>query len=499
MSATDIDTSRDVTTAVRATLDLPAGRNAIEYEGRWIDWGEVRALVGGIDDAIAASGVGPLHGAAFIARNRASHAAILGGLVAAGRPISMVYAFQSAVALAAEIERLRPAILIASADDWSPELRAVAERVGITRISVSMAPPYTVTATHPAGPRRDDHHVLPEPGIEILSSGTTGPPKRIFHRSRMLFRSLMSGGAEPDPDVAIPPDLVFWPMSGIGGVLQVMRGLIAGGSLVVLERFTAAGAVDAIKRHRIRSIALTPTMARMIYDADVPASDLANLVAIYGGAGPLDLDLQDKLEARYGLPVIWAMGATEFCGAVVSWTPELKRKFGTTKRGSTGVAMSGVELAVRDPETHAELPPGEIGIFTVRVALQGPEWIETTDLVAIDEDGFVFHHGRSDGAIIRGGFKVIPEKVNEMLRLHPGVAEAAVIGAPEPRLGAVPVAAVVRRRGHETLNAETLETHLRDLLPAPQIPVRFHFVEEMPYTASTKVDLRALRTLIGEA
>jgi len=489
----------DVATIVRSTLDRPDDGEAIEFQGHWMRWTEVRSLTHAIEAALIANDVDRFCAVGFVARNRSTHAAVLMGLVADRRPISMIYAFQAAAPLSRDVEQLRPAALIASEDDWSPQLIDAVNSIGAVRISISLQPPFAITVAERARRPAATYHRLPEAGVEILSSGTTGPPRRIFHRSAVLFRSLLSGKAEVENESRSPPDLVFWPLSGIGGVLQVSRAMIKGAAMCVLERFTVEGIVDAVKRHRLRSLALTPTMARMIYDADVPKADFGSLVAFFGGAGPLDVDLEDKLVARYGLPVIWAMGATEFCGSVIAWTADLKQRYGAVKRGSTGRAMVGCELSVRNPDTGAVEPPGVVGKLAVRVPLIGSDWIETTDLVLIDEDGFVFHRGRSDGAIVRGGFKIIPETINAALRLHSGVAEAAVISMPDARLGSVPVAAIVRRAGNATLDADALDAHARTHLHAPEIPVRFHFIDAMPYTASMKVDLASLKKLLEAA
>jgi acyl-CoA synthetase (AMP-forming)/AMP-acid ligase II len=116
----------------------------------------------------------------------------------------------------------------------------------------------------------------------------------------------------------------------------------------------------------------------------------------------------------------------------------------------------------------------------------------------MDADGFVFHKGRADGAIVRGGFKVLPEKVCEMLRLHPAIAEAAVIGVADARLGQAPVAVIEPRPG-QNIDAEEAERHLRSLLPSPHIPARFLFVDKLPYTDSLKVHLAEVRKLVAAA
>src|SRR3546814_6392536 len=93
----------------------------------------------------------------------------------------------------------------------------------------------------------------------------------------------------------------------------------------------------------------------------------------------------------------------------------------------------------------SDLPSGAVGYLEAKVPAVGTHWIRTTDLAMIDEDGFIFHKGRGDGAILRGGFKVLPETIVQALTKHPAVFDASVIGQPDARLGQVPVAAVQLR------------------------------------------------------
>lgn len=125
------------------------------------------------------------------------------------------------------------------------------------------------------------------------------------------------------------------------------------------------------------------------------------------------------------------------------------------------------------------------------------EWIRTTDIASIDADGFVTLHGRGDGAINRGGFKVLPEIIVRCLMDHPRVLDAAVVGLPDQRLGEVPVAAVEPRSGNPVPTAEALRTYLKQHLPAQQMPVQIRVVERLPRTPSLKVSLAAVRELFA--
>ena len=142
----------------------------------------------------------------------------------------------------------------------------------------------------------------------------------------------------------------------------------------------------------------------------------------------------------------------------------------------------------------------DVGLLEVRAAQLGTaEWVRTTDLAAVDADGFLWIVGRADQTILRGGFKVQPEVVRAALEQDPAVAEAAVVGVPDPRLGAVPVAVVERRAGHD--DRRGLAARRRE--PRTSRPTRCRsrstVVDALPRVASGKVDLAAVRALLAEA
>ena len=159
----------------------------------------------------------------------------------------------------------------------------------------------------------------------------------------------------------------------------------------------------------------------------------------------MPIEVQEAFETRYGIAVLPSYGATEFAGGVAGWTLPLHREWGVTKRGSVGRPQPGRELRVVDPETGSECATGTSGQLEVRS--RDGEWVRTTDVARIDDDGFVWIEGRSDDAIVRGGFKVFPNEIADVLRAHPAVLDAGVTGIDDERLGAVPVAAVELREG----------------------------------------------------
>ena len=227
----------------------------------------------------------------------------------------------------------------------------------------------------------------------------------------------------------------------------------------------------------------------MLLDADVAKEDLASLQFIVSASGPLDPETRDDFEARYGVPVVLAYGATEFAGSLCAWTPDMQREFGASKRNSVGRALSDTQLRIVDPESGAELATGQQGLLEAKVAPIGPDWIRTTDIASIDSDGFVTLHGRADGAINRGGFKILPETIRRVLISHPAVRDACVVGVPDARLGQVPFAAIETTPGIPVPSDDELKDLVRQSLPVYNVPVAFTVVVELPRNPALKVSL----------
>jgi len=139
------------------------------------------------------------------------------------------------------------------------------------------------------------------------------------------------------------------------------------------------------------------------------------------------------------------------------------------------------------------LPAGEIGLLEVRTdQVDAEQWIRTTDLARLDDDGFLWIVGRADQTILRGGFKVQPETVRVALLRHPALVDAVVFGVDDDRLGQVPVAVVQPAAGESVTDTELVE-HARELLAPYEVPVTIAVVDALARTPSQKVDLAATR------
>ena len=486
---------RDVIDQLRATLRDRANERGIEYAGQWASWGEIARYGDAVAAALDAAGCPPEARVGIVIRNRIAHAAAVVGLLAHRRSISFIYPFLPRAAMAEHLTGLGAGAILADTEDWPAFEETVAAQgmAGIALGSLVAGPrpvPGLERSTRASSPAESSDQGT----IEVLSSGTTGTPKRIAMPLRLLERAVLSapgGEAGAAPEVQIN----IWPLGGVGGVCLLTAAAVHGTPLVLMERFTVDALVDALRRHRPSTLGLNPTAIAMIMDAAVAPEDMASVRSVSGGSAYLDPDLQDRFEERYGIPILWGLGATEFCGTIVRWTPQMRAEFGTSKRGSAGLPMPGVSVRAVDPETGDPVPTGSEGLMEVHCPAVRPDWVRTTDLIMLDEDGFLFHRGRNDGAIVRGGFKILPERVVDVLRQHPAVADASVVGLADARLGAVPVAAVELRAQAQPIDAAALTAWLRETLPPTHVPAQIRIVDALPRTPSLKVSLQHVKAL----
>jgi long-chain acyl-CoA synthetase len=465
-------------------------QQCIEFEGRWYSGHDVAAFGVAIDEALRDAGVADGAPVGLVVRNRLQHAAAIIGFLAAGRPVSMIYSFQSPESIGNDIEKLELSAIVADREDWTDPVVEAAKRAGSAGVAIALTMP-TVAAVDGLE-RRDEsrRHAEVEPGValQILTSGTTGPPKRQAIKTPVLERTVFSVTSGEKAPPGAPPEFSYWQFGGIG-VCQLIAGAYNARRMVILERFTVDGFVNAIRTHGIKRSGVQPAIFRMLLDADVPREDLASLEFLISASGPLDPETRDEFEAHFQIPVRLAYGATEFAGSLCAWTPDLVDEFGDAKRDSVGRPLPDTRVRIVDPDTGAELAAGEQGLLEAKVAPISPDWIRTTDIASIDADGFVTLHGRADGAINRGGFKILPETVRRVLISHPAVRDACVVGVPDKRLGQVPFAAIESAQGLPVPSDDELKELVRQVLPVYNVPVAFAVVDELPRNPALKVSL----------
>jgi acyl-CoA synthetase (AMP-forming)/AMP-acid ligase II len=478
--------------------------HAFETEAGWFSWDQVAAIAERLDQAFADMGLPRHTPIGLIGRNRVWSASALLGILAGERCVAPINPFQAEAMLLEDVDRLELAAVIGEPEDFaSGALEAAARRKGIGAIVLEGPAADQVRSLVQASrsPAPDGGQIA----LLIPTSGTTGVPKRVPIR----FDSLAAANAEaeavgadygetPGPGQLKPPLIQYSPLVHITGSLCVSRCGSEGRSLVLLEKFTAEGWVDAVERNRIRVAGLPPTMMRMVLTLNPPPERLASLTGVWSGSSPVDMEVVKRFEARYGVVVMGNYGATEYCGTVASGSLADRRRFGDAKDGAVGrVRRNVADFRVLDPDTGGDAALGETGVLELRVHRMGPEWMRTSDLVSIDADDFLFVRGRADDAINRGGFKITPSVISDALRRHPAVEDVAVVGVSDLRLGEAPVAAVEVKPGADDLTSEALMAFARQHLIAYQVPVAIRIVGRLPRTPSMKIDKARVKALFA--
>lgn len=491
---------------VRNVMAIDPQAEAIEFEGKWHRWGELTAVIDSVEAVLAENGIGAGARIGGVLRNTPAMAAVIVGTIINDRCVVTLNPALPDAKLAADIETLKTPVVIAESSDWArQDVREAGRKSGALCLEVTgdTANPVRILFAMTGSDFRTDAKGV---GIEMLTSGTTGTPKRIPLPSENFSRMVLDAAVYEKRDISAPPKLssavtiANTPFSHIGGIFGMFVTLSAGRRMCMLDRFKVETFVDAIARHRPKVVSAPPSALRMIIDADVPREALSSLLVFRTGTAPLDPDLADHFFELYGVPVLQNYGATEFAGGVAGWTMPDYQKYGATRRGSVGRMNPGIEGRIVDPETGAELPFGETGLLELRAKHlgDGESWVRTTDLAKMDEKRFLWILGRADNAIIRGGFKIIPDDVVKAMESHPDVLEACVVAMPDARLGQVPGAGYRVRSGRQ-LPEEELRAYLRERLTAYQVPAKLLAVDEFPRTPSMKPSQPELRKLLETA
>lgn len=488
-----------ISTAVTQASDV----NAFEYKGQWQTWGEVSRFMNELEDLLGAARITAGTPVGVFMRNRPAHLSAALQLLITRRCIVTINPFQSADKLAVEIKNLRCAAYIGDEDDWkSHEVRTAVGESGSVGILANQRPHLSVSFIQGLSDQRSGTFLPEQEGTSVLmlTSGTTGPAKRIklpYSNLEQAFAAATHYQSNPSKSAlrTKTPAVLTSPLAHIGGLYFALDAVMDIRPLVLMEKFNIDDFIRIMQVHQPKMISLPPAALRMILDAEVPVDTLHSLKAIRTGSAPLTPELQDSFEQRYGVPVLNVYGATEFAGAVAGWSLKDHQTYRRSKIGAVGRAQPGVELRVVCAESGVALPPGQTGILEVKTIQVDPNrWIRTTDLGDMDEDGFLYLRGRADDAIIRGGFKVLPREIETTLKQHPAVHDACVIGLADPRLGAIPVAAIVLREGAEASEQELLDFS-RTHLVAYQVPVQIRLISELPRTLSMKVSQHEVRNL----
>lgn len=383
-----------------------------------------------------------------------------------------------------------------------------APRAEVDRIRAATEPSALIT-TAGIEPLAGGRRYPPDTAFVLWTSGTTGEPKPILHTHagylELVDRVLAplrrrTGASREGAGTRRPsPNLVPVGLALNAGIYNTLFGLRAGAEIVVMDRFDAVEFADLVARFGIRSTVLPPAAMTMLLD-DPRISTLPPLEFVRSITAPLSPLLAGRFRDRFGVFVLNSYGQAEL-GEVIGWTAADARshpdKLGAAGRPHAGVDLRIVDDAGREVASGASgrllvRPPRHAsdegsGAMAARVDVDG--FVDTGDLASIDVDGFVWIDGRAGDVINRGGNKVHPDQVEEVLRLHPAVGDAAVVGIADPRLGEVPVAFVVTTA---EITDDELATLCREHLVAYKVPVAFRRVAVLPRNEIGKILRREL-------
>lgn len=358
---------------------------------------------------------------------------------------------------------------------------------------------------------KPDWEPSPEDVVHIIyTSGTTGMPKGVMLSHGAVARSARviataSGAAPSDRIVTVMP------LFHCGAKIEWSAVQIAGGSCVLLGQFDPDAVLGAISSERATMAHLAPVMVKRLVEHPSRGDyDVSTLRRVHYGSAPVPAEEMRRATAAFGPVLAQLYGMTE--NMLISMLqPDDAKPDGTpadqARLDSAGRPYPGVELRITGTDGD-DLPAGAVGEVlvrspgsmtgywrlpdTTRQALRDG-WIATGDMGRIDRDGFLYLVDRKKDMIVSGGENVYSREVEDALLVHPAVAEAAVIGVPDPRWGEAVTAYVGLRTGGQATEADLI-AHCRTLIAGYKRPQSVHFVDALPRLPHGKIDKKALRS-----
>lgn len=473
-------------------------------------FGQLRARAASVRRGLGACGVRRGERVALVFPTTPDFVAAYLGVLGAGA-VAVPLNPQSPIAeLETELAAVRPAMVLlggASLDQFSGQVVALGHRaLGLGELEDAGGPDVAIADTG-----------ADEPAAFLFTSGTAGTPKAAILSHGSLLANIeqvelrigLAVTAEDTGVLVVPPFHVL----GLNAVLGVQ--LFAGGPLVLVERFDPAGLLQTIGDEKVTVLAGVPQLfAALLAVPGASGEELATLRLACSGAAPLQPEVAEGFLARFGVRIWQGYGLTE-ASPTVSF-PDLA---GEWRPDSVGTPLPGVEVRIVDADgEEVELgDPGEIlvrgpnvfsGYFendaATSAAVDRAGWLHTGDVAVMDEDGSLTIVDRSKDLIIVSGFNVFPAEVEQVLRRHPGVAEAAVVGVPDAEQGESVRAFVVpapasaggepggEPGGEEVLEEAEIVEFCSRYLARYKCPASVSIVGELPRTPSGKVLRRAV-------
>ncbi|OTN88788.1 O-succinylbenzoate-CoA ligase [Enterococcus sp. 7E2_DIV0204] len=339
----------------------------------------------------------------------------------------------------------------------------------------------------------------------MYTSGTTGNPKGVVQ----CFSNHLSSALATQENMKIT-EADCWlcpvPLFHISGLSIIIRQLVLGCSLRLYSKFEAKAVTEDLADGQGTVISVVAVMLRELLEHYPKNGYRSTFKAMLLGGGPISPKALEKCES-YGIPVIQSYGMTETCSQVVALSFEDAAK----KIGSAGKPLMGIALKIVDTN-EKQLEPNNVGEIllkgknVVRHYLNGEQWqtvkwtpdgwFKTGDMGYLDEDGYLYLVSRLSELIISGGENIYPTEIEHVLQEFPGVKEVAVVGEPDEKWDAVPVAYIV---GAPTITAEMINAFAKQYLAKYKLPKRVYLCHSLPKTASGKLAKHRLTTIEREA
>jgi long-chain acyl-CoA synthetase len=342
----------------------------------------------------------------------------------------------------------------------------------------------------------------------IYTSGTTGRPKGVMldHANlNAMCRSVIEGFELTRDDHS----LLILPLFHVNGiVVGTLSPLLAGGRATVAGRFDPKTFFGALEQSRATYFSAVPTIYTMLCGLpDDVQPDTSSVRFAVCGAAPASVELLERFEWRYGIPIIEGYGLSE--GTCASAVNPLN---GPRKPGTVGLPLPGQTIRIVDPAGRP-VPDGEAGEVVIKGAnvmrgyLNRPEetaktvidgWLHTGDIGCLDEDGYLVLVDRAKDMIIRGGENIYPREIEAVVHHLPQIADAAVVGRPNPTYGEEPVL-FVSTRPNATVTPEAIRDHIAGQLAKYKRPADITILGDLPKNPVGKIDKPALRRLLADS
>jgi len=465
--------------------------------GRSLSYGEFAHQIDRAAAGFAAQGLAKGDVVAILSPNSPEWLVACHGAIAAGGVVSGLNPLWSADEIAAQIHDSAARFLVTTGP-LAATARAAAEKadVGTRLVLLDGHSPDTLGLTDLLACTDAAPDVAIDPAVDLAllpySSGTTGLPKGVMLTHRACIANVLQTVAA----LRIGPEdrtLAVAPFShAVGWGVVANCALHVGATIVTLPRFEPHAFLGAIQEHRVtQTVVVPPVVLALARHPAVADYDLSSLQWLACGAAPLGADLQRECMARLGIPVVQGFGMTEAVATIAADPIDTD-----VVAGSCGQLLPGVQARI-DPMTgelwirSAAQMAGYLGNPDATAATVDAEgWLHTGDVAHFDENGSLFVVDRIKELIKVKAYQVAPAELEAVLRGHPAVADAAVIGIPDERSGEVPKAFVVARA---PVSADELTAHVAAHV-APYKQVReIAFIDAVPVSPSGKILRRLLR------